>query len=139
MRMSEALLLKPIRSRVFRRRMRARVSALAAAMRRPVGETLLRERLDALVATFDVSTIEPDPLQLVLRYRDPLDQEVAGLIAAAFAYGRADIIVANLGVVLSRMTPSPYRYLASFDRRDALRRFAGFAHRFHKTPELVAL
>ena len=51
-------------------------------MLRPVGQTLLRERLDRLVATFDISTIEPDPLQLVLRWSDPLDQEVAGLIAA---------------------------------------------------------
>ncbi len=107
-------------------------------MLRPVGQMLLRERLDELVATFDVSTIEPDPLQLVLRYSDPLDQEVAGLVAAAFAYGRADIIVANIGTVLVRMSPSPYQYLLSFDRREATRRFAGFAHRFHKTPELVA-
>jgi uncharacterized protein (TIGR02757 family) len=107
-------------------------------MRRPVSQSFLRERLDALVAAFDISTIEPDPLQLVLRYRDPLDQEVAGLVAAAFAYGRAEIIVANIGVVLARMTPSPYRYLQTFDAKEAARRFAGFAHRFHKTPELVA-
>ena len=100
---------------------------------------MLRERLDALVATFDVSTIEPDPLQLVLRFDDPLDQEVAGLIAAAFAYGRAEIIVSNIGRVLAAMAPSPYRYLAAFDRADAERRFASFAHRFHKTPELVEL
>lgn len=106
--------------------------------RKPVRPEVLKARLDTLVATFDISTIEPDPLQLVLRYDDPLDQETAGLIAAAFAYGRAGIIVANIGAVLAKMTPSPYRYLASFDRREATRRFAGFAHRFHKTPELVA-
>ena len=107
-------------------------------MNRPVGQALLRDRLDALVATFDISTIEPDPLQLVLRYRDPLDQEVAGLVAAAFAYGRADIIVANIGAVLARMSPSPYQYLVGFERSEAMRRFAGFAHRFHKTRDLVA-
>lgn len=107
--------------------------------RRPVRGELLKTRLDALVATFDVSTLDPDPLQLVLRYDDPLDQEVAGLLAAAFAYGRAETIVANIGVVLARMTPSPYRYLQAFDAREAARRFAGFAHRFHKTQELVAL
>ena len=106
--------------------------------RKPVRSELLQRRLDELVATFDISTIEPDPLQLVLRYRDPLDQEVAGLIAAAFAYGRAETIVANLGVVLTRMKPSPYRYLKSFDRHEATQRFAGFTHRFHKTPDLVA-
>ena len=105
--------------------------------RRPVADALLHERLDALVATFDVSTISPDPLELVLRYDDARDQEVAGLIAAAFAYGRAETIVANIGVVLTRMGPSPFAYLQSFDRRDATRRFAGFAHRFHKTPDLV--
>jgi uncharacterized protein (TIGR02757 family) len=108
-------------------------------LRKPVRPEVLKERLDTLVATFDISTIEPDPLQLVLRFHDPRDQEVAGLIAAAFAYGRADIIVANIGAVLAKMMPSPYRYLASFERREAARRFAGFAHRFHKTPDLVAL
>ncbi len=99
--------------------------------RKPVDAAALQSRLDTLVATFDVSTIEPDPLQLVLRYDDPLDQEVAGLIAAAFAYGRADIIVTNIGAVLAKMTPSPYRYLTTFRRGEATRRFAGFVHRFH--------
>ena len=106
--------------------------------RRPVADALLKERLETLVDTFDVSTIAPDPLQLVLRYDDRRDQEVAGLIAAAFAYGRADIIVKNIGAVLEKMTPSPARYLDTFDRREATKRFAGFAHRFHKTPDLVA-
>jgi uncharacterized protein (TIGR02757 family) len=107
--------------------------------RKPVRQELLRQRLDALVATFDVTTIEPDPLQLVLRYDDPLDRETAGILAAAFAYGRADIIVTNIGAMLAKMSPSPYRYLQTFDAREASQRFAGFAHRFHKTPELVAL
>src|SRR5438876_12261151 len=107
-------------------------------MKRPVSTEMLRERLDALVATFDISTITPDPLELVLRYNDPRDQEVAGLIAAAFAYGRADIVVANIGSVLDRMTPSPHGYLSVFDRREATRRYAGFTHRFQKTSELIA-
>lgn len=106
---------------------------------RPVRQTLLRERLDALVATFDISTIEPDPLQLVHRYNTPYDQEVAALIAAAFAYGRADIVVRNAGTVLDGMGASPHAYLMTFDRDEALTRFAGFSHRFHKTKDLVAL
>jgi uncharacterized protein (TIGR02757 family) len=107
--------------------------------RRPVADEVLRARLDALVETFDISTIEPDPLQVVHRFREPRDQEVAGLIAAAFAYGRASIVVANTGTVLARMKPSPFAYVADFDRADAERRFAGFSHRFHKTRELVEL
>ncbi|HYH06933.1 MAG TPA: TIGR02757 family protein [Thermoanaerobaculia bacterium] len=106
--------------------------------RNPLRGELLKARLDTLVETFDVSTISPDPLELVLRYDQPLDQEVAGLIAAAFAYGRADIIVTNIGGVLAKMGPSPFAYLQAFDAREASRRFSGFTHRFHKTPDLVA-
>lgn len=104
-------------------------------MKRPVRQQVLHEKLDALVATFDVTTITPDPLELVLRYDDPLDQEVAGLLAAAFAYGRAGIVVANVGWILERMNPSPYWFLRSPRAHD----FAGFSHRFHKTKDLVAL
>ena len=106
---------------------------------RPVGEEKLRQRLDDLAATFDVSTMEPDPLQLVLRYGDPCDQEVAGLLAAAFAYGRADIVVANVGRLLDGMEPSPMAYLRAFEPAEAKVRFAHFSHRFQKTPELVDL
>jgi len=105
---------------------------------RPLRQALLRQRLDELVATFDVSTISPDPLELVRRYDDPRDQEVAGLIAAAFAYGRADIIVANVGSVLAKMGRSPFEYvkrLAVGGQR--LGDFDGFVHRFHKTADLV--
>jgi uncharacterized protein (TIGR02757 family) len=105
----------------------------------PVRGERLRQRLDTLVETFDVSTIAPDPLQLVLLYDNSRDQEVAGLLAAAFAYGRADIVVANVGRVLKRMLPSPYEYLVNLDRAEAKRRFAGFTHRFHKAPELLDL
>lgn len=106
--------------------------------RKPVSETLLRSRLDLLVETFDVSTISPDPLELVRRYETPADQEVAGLIAAAFAYGRANIIVGNIGALLEAMAPSPRRYLDRFDAAEARVRFMGFSHRFQKAPELVA-
>jgi uncharacterized protein (TIGR02757 family) len=106
--------------------------------RKPLAPALLQQRLDELVVTFDIRTIEPDPLQLVLRYRDPRDQEIAGLIAAAFAYGRAETIVANIGAVLAKMRPGPHAYLRDFDAREAMQRFAGFAHRFHKTNDLVA-
>jgi uncharacterized protein (TIGR02757 family) len=106
--------------------------------RKPLAPGLLQHRLDALVDTFDIRTIEPDPLQLVLRHADPRDQEVAGLLAAAFAYGRAETIVANIGAVLAKMRPGPHEYLLSFEAREAMQRFAGFSHRFHKTNDLVA-
>ena len=113
---------------------------------RPVARAAaLRERLDALVETFDVSTITPDPLELVLRYENDRDREVVALLAAAFAYGRADIVVANVGGVLGGMGASPSGWLLDrmhdgrFDRRAARASFKGFTHRFHKVDDLVAL
>jgi uncharacterized protein (TIGR02757 family) len=112
---------------------------MARRIRPVAGSEALKSRLDQLVASFDVTTISPDPLELVRRYDDPLDQEVAGLIAAAFAYGRAEIVVRNAGRVLDAMSPSPFAYLQTFEPSEARQRFRGFSHRFHKTPQLVAL
>src|SRR5437763_1351397 len=61
------------------------------------------------------------------------------VIAAKEEAAAQKIAAANVGAVLAKMRPSPYAYLATFDRSEATRRFAGFAHRFHKTRELVAL
>lgn len=114
------------------------MSAIAAIV--PVDRPeLLSARLDDLVRTFDVTTISPDPLELVLRYSKPRDQEIAGLLAAAFAYGRADIVVRNVGGVLEQMGESPHAFLKSFDRRHARSLFGDFSHRFQKTPELLDL
>jgi len=112
----------------------------ARPLRLPVRRrAILKERLDELVNAYDRRHLTPDPLELALRYGDPLDQECAALIAAAFAYGRAELVVAHAGDVLDRMGQSPYRYLSDeFTRREATRRFRGFSHRFHKEPELIA-
>lgn len=99
----------------------------------------LRARLDQLVATFDLATISPDPLELPRRYSTRDDQEVAGLIAAAFAYGRASHIVSNIGGVLVAMGPSPAEYVRAVDADEARSRFKAFRHRFHKSEDLVGL
>jgi uncharacterized protein (TIGR02757 family) len=108
--------------------------------RRPLrNRALLAERLDELTRSFDLSSISPDPLEVVREYESPADQEVAGFIAAAFAYGRAGIVVRNVRWVLERLGRSPARSLERFDPVAAHAHFAGFSHRFHKTPDLVAL
>jgi len=108
---------------------------------RPIARReLLRERLNQLADSFDRSHLTPDPLELVLLYDDPLDQEVVGLFAAAFAYGRADIVVRNVGGILDQMPASPWQYLLEdFSPIEARERFRGFTHRFHKTEDLLSL
>lgn len=100
---------------------------------------LLARRLTELSETFTIESISPDPLEVVRELEDPLDAEVVGIIAAAFAYGRADIVVRNVRGIVNEMTPSPYEYMQSFRRDRALRQFSGFSHRFHKSEDLVSL
>ncbi|HNJ03418.1 MAG TPA: DUF2400 family protein, partial [Leptospiraceae bacterium] len=48
-----------------------------------------------------------DPVELVHAYTDPLDQEVAALLCALFAYGNVKAMRGFLSALLSRMkTPS---------------------------------
>ncbi|MCB9666013.1 MAG: TIGR02757 family protein [Alphaproteobacteria bacterium] len=50
--------------------------------------------LDALVAHTDGATRRlRDPVRFVHRYADPRDAEIAGLLAAGFAYGRVDLFL----------------------------------------------
>lgn len=100
---------------------------------------LLSRRLIELTESFTLESISPDPLEVVRDQRDPRDQEIVGLIAAAFAYGRAEIVVRNVRQVVAAMTPTPFLYVKRFRRDRALRHFASFSHRFHKTDDLVAL
>ncbi len=100
---------------------------------------LLSRRLIELTHNFTIESISPDPLEVVREWDDPLDQEIVGLIAAAFAYGRADIVVRNVREVVAAMTPSPYVYVQRLRPDRARRKFVRFSHRFHKTDDLIAL
>ena len=60
--------------------------------------------LDRFARDFDAGArLGFDPVELPRRYRDPADQEVAGLLAAALAYGRADLFKPQLERVLAAM------------------------------------
>ena len=80
----------------------------------------LKTQLDQLYQDFDISYLSLDPLELVRRYTDPKDQEIAGFIAAALAIGQVDLIRRAVGKVLEKMGPSPHDFVRRFDaKRDA--------------------
>lgn len=97
----------------------------------------LKETLDHLYARFGPDDIGSDPIRLVRRYSDPRDREVAGWIASAFAYGRVDIILRNVGGLLAQLGPHPSATLRT--RRVQARDLAFFRHRFHGPAEAAAL
>jgi len=112
--------------------------AAPSRARRPVNWTLLRARLDTLVATFDRRHLSPDPLERVLAFDDPDDREIGGLFAAGLAYGNAKIIVASLDDLFARMDGRPAAFVRGFDARRA-QALAGFRHRWTSGEDIAGL
>jgi uncharacterized protein (TIGR02757 family) len=99
----------------------------------------LKTILDRLYASRSQAHLANDPLSFCHRYTAPRDQEVAGLIAASFAYGNVKIILRNLETIFSVIGDNPRNFIESFDPADALRLFSGFKHRFNDGRDLCAL
>ncbi|MSN25088.1 MAG: TIGR02757 family protein [Geobacter sp.] len=99
----------------------------------------LKQTLDALYAARSPQHLSNDPLSFCHRFADPLDQEVAGVIAAAFAYGNVAIILRTLESIFSELGESPRRYVENFDPQQGLRTFSSFKHRFNDGRDLSAL
>ena len=90
----------------------------------------VKEVLEGLYAKYNHRRlIKPDPLQFVYRYSRPADMEIAGLLAAALAYGRVQQIEKSLNRLFANMGESPFEFVRGFDgsRREQLK---DFKHRF---------
>ena len=73
------------------------------------------------------------------RYPDPGDAEVAGLLAASLAYGRADLFKPRLAKVLAAMGPSPAAFAEAFAAAPDPGAFDGFRYRFNRPEDVAAL
>jgi len=90
----------------------------------------LKTLLDRLTGAYAGSYLRLDPLEIVRRYGDSEDREVAGFIAAALALGRADLIRRATSDVLDAMGPSPSRFVRRYDPVRHAAAFRGFVYRF---------
>lgn len=95
--------------------------------------------LETLYRTFDLSMLSPDPLEVVRRFSTPEDQEVAGLIAAGLAYGRAERIVLAAEQIFDIMHWAPHAFIHDFDPSRDAARFDHFVYRFSRGHDIVAL
>jgi len=96
--------------------------------------------LDRFQRGFDAEArLSADPVEFPRRYRDPGDAEVAGLVAACLAYGRADVFKAKVEQVLAAGGPSPAAFAARLARDPDPRVLAGFRYRFNTGEDLAAL
>ncbi|MFQ5829354.1 MAG: TIGR02757 family protein [Candidatus Methylomirabilia bacterium] len=99
----------------------------------------LKGALERLYRDFDwAARIDKDAIQYPLRYLDPRDREVVGLLTACLAYGRVDLFGPWVDWLLARMGPSPYRLILSFDPERDRGRFRGFRYRFNRPGDIAA-
>lgn len=99
----------------------------------------LKERLDALYASFNAVDSATDPINIVRRFQDPADREVVGFCAAALAFGRVASVLQSIERLLVLMGPSPARFVRDFDPRRQRAAFTGLVHRWTRGEDLVAL
>jgi uncharacterized protein (TIGR02757 family) len=99
----------------------------------------LRDPLERLYREFDYGArVERDAIRFPLRYPDPRDREVVGLLTACLAYGRVDLFSRQLEGVLAGMGPSPAEFVRAFDARRDAPAFRSFWYRFNRPRDLVA-
>jgi len=90
--------------------------------------------------------LEWDPLEIVLRYRDPWDMEAAALVGALLAYGNVKQIrrsVSRALEVMESRAGSLSGFVRGLSGRDGWKQgmdaFRGFRHRFNGARDVVLL
>lgn len=98
----------------------------------------LKAELDHLRASVDVAARRAaDPVEHLHRYADPVDVEIAGLVAAALAFGNVTVIRRSIGAALERLGPRPGRTVATEGFAALSRRLEGFVHRTARGHDLA--
>jgi uncharacterized protein (TIGR02757 family) len=98
----------------------------------------LKAPLERLYREVDwAARAQHDAIRFALRYADPGDREVVGLLAACLAYGRVDLFGPQVDLVLSRMGPNPAGFVRAFDPRRDAHAFEGFRYRFNRPRDIA--
>lgn len=100
----------------------------------------LKPLLDGFLTRFDrTGRIAFDPVEFPRNYSRADDAELAGLLAASLAYGRADLFKPKLAWILERMGPHPAVFARNFDPRRDAERFRPFVYRFNLGSDVATL
>lgn len=102
--------------------------------------TILKDKLDDIYKTYNKRKyVDPDPLLFLYDYPEKKNREIAGFIAAGFAYGRVEMIMKTVGSILKQLGSDPFGYLMERSGKDMADQFKGFRHRFANEDDLVNL
>lgn len=94
--------------------------------------------LDSLVKAYEnVDFIKDDPIQFPHRFKNKFDIEIAGFLAAMFAYGKREVFIAKLNILFEKMGNSPYEFILKFDENNHI--LDDFDYRFSVGVDLVQI
>ena len=100
---------------------------------------LLKPALDDLYCRYDRAAALADPIEIVRRYQDPADREVAGFLAAALAFGRVASVLQTVERVMAVLGPSPARAVRGFEPARDAPSIRPIVHRWSRGDDIVAL
>jgi uncharacterized protein (TIGR02757 family) len=100
---------------------------------------VLKDRLDALYASYNRADSAADPVHIVRRFADAADREVVGFCASALAFGRVASVLQSIERLLAVMGPSPAAFVRQFDPSRHARPLAPIVHRWTDGQDLAAL
>lgn len=83
--------------------------------------------------------LKRDPLAIVAEYPDPLDRELAGLVASTLAFGSVDLIMAAVRAALEPLGARPREALLSMAEADIRDAWSGFQYRYCFPKDIEAL
>lgn len=98
-----------------------------------------KKYLDSLFHSFGQQYISSDPIQLVKRFDNPEDQEIAAILVSALAFGQVSQILKAGNMVLSLMENRPSEYVMNFDPSVALTHWKKFYYRMVKHSDMLRL
>ena len=99
----------------------------------------LKPALDDLYRQYNYADRLADPIEVVRRYPDPADREIAAFCAAGLAFGRVASVLQSLERLLAVMAPSPAAFVSRFDPARDARQFDALGHRWTRGRDLAAL
>lgn len=104
-----------------------------------VDKKVLKNILDGLYQKYNHKKfIPPDPLQFVYHYKRPADMEIAGFLAACFAYGAVEQIEKFLITLLGKMGERPAEFIKKFSIKNR-QLIKPLKYRFNKSGDIINL
>lgn len=99
----------------------------------------LKDNLDNLYNEFEFEDrIAYDPIEFPHKFSYDADKEIAGFIAASFAYGRIDLFKPIIKKILTVMGNSPYDFLLNFNMSKHKNLFVDIKYRFSNNNDILS-